>query len=461
MMNRRLTSALAALLLLVGCSAPPEPKPEPQPAPPPVGRPQPQPPQTEPPGAPPVEQAGEGVLVRGVRAEYRWFAAGRRLAVQTRSGLWSVSPEGEALELLAPAGPDRTLVGPYEDGLVYLEQHPGALVAYVARPGQPPRQVAVVAHKGVERSGFPIWGAVSGSRLTVALEGRRPAAIDLATGKVTDLGDEAVPVRHGELHLAPNGRYLAYKQGNRGDAVRVLDLESGAVFRPADEAHLPGVAWSPSGGQWAVRAAKVGSGLPAPVGANLEEGGTHLDLGDVKGGLRHLEPPVALELPAGPWWSPDSKWLAVVSGTVQVTPGQPEPPQRVWVVEAATGEWHRLGTLPAGGFVTGFHPGGRHLMVNSKEGLHLWPLSGEKPLPVPLPWIPGPNSPMTLPGSSLLYLSVGPLPGLYLQKPDGDPVALLADTTPMGNLTTQGQHLALILYRDGLEHDLLILPLPD
>lgn len=460
-MKRPLICAAAALLLLVGCGAPPKPGPNPEvhPAPPPLERPAPQASRTDLPGAPQVVTAHGGVLLKGVHERYLWYAAGQRLAVASDTGLWSVRPDGQELELLAPAGPARRLVGTFEDAVVYLEQQQGALVAALARPGQPAQQVAVVEHEGVEQPGYPFWGAVSGSQLTVAIEGRRPVAIALGTGKLLELGDEAIPVWQGELALSPSRRYLAYKQANRGDRVRVLDLESGAVFRPGDDAHVGLIAWSPVGGQWAVRAAEPGSDLPAAIGANLAEGGTHLDLGDTRGGLRHLAPPLPLELIDGPWWSWDGKFVAVIAGKAQVSPGQAEPPQSLWVVEAASGKWRQLRNLPAGSFVTGFHPGGLSLMVHSQQGLHLWPLSGDTPARVTPPWTPGPDSPMLLPNGDLLYLSADPTSRLLRQAPEGEPISLLDPSVPLGRLTVQGGYAAMALYSGDRLNDLLILPL--
>lgn len=390
-------------------------------------------------------------LIRGIRAEYRWFAGGQRLAVANEAGLWSVRPNGQVLELLAPAGPNRSLVGAYADGLLYLEHHPGALVAYLARPGQEPRQVGAVEHPAAE--GYPHWATVSDSRLTVAVEGQRAVGIDLATGKARELGDEAIPVHWGALALSPSGRYLAYKLSNRGDAVRVLDLESGVVYRPGDESHVGAVAWSPAG-QWAVRAAGAGSGLPVAVGANLEEGGTHLDLGDPNGNLRHLEPPHQLELVAGPWWSADGRYLAVVSGSVK----DPEASRHLWVVAVESSEWLRLGTLPPGGFVSGFAPTDPSLMVHGPNGLWLWPANGDEMVEVAIPWHPDPESPVALPGGGLLYLTAEPQPRLLRQEPNSSPNPLLSLPGPAGKLTVQGNHAALIRYRDSLLHDLLIVP---
>ncbi|MFZ5817574.1 MAG: WD40 repeat domain-containing protein [Bacillota bacterium] len=449
-MKRPLLAALATLLLTAGCSAPPEelPQPGPGPAPPPVERPAPQAPLHQPPGAPAVERVEGGQLVRAVRESYLWFAGGQRLAVLNDAGLWAIGPAGEPVELIAPAGPIRTLAGAFQDLLIYLEQREGAVLVMAARPGQPPRQLAAVEHPGVEAPSYPLWAAVTGSRLALAIEGRRPVAVDLLTGRLHELGDEAVPVWKGELALSPDRRFLAYKQINRGDGLRLLDLETGTVIRPAGEAHLPGIAWSATG-RWAVRAAEPDSGLPAPVGANLEEGATHLDLGDPQGALTHLVPPTDLVLEAGPWWSPDGSLLAVTTAH-----------RGLWVVEPATGRWRRLGTLGPGSFVTGFHPGGGAVMVYSEKGLSLWPLSDEPPVRVEPPWRAEPNSPLLLPDGSLLYLSPEPEPTLYLQRPGAGPAPLTHQSRPLGRLTVEGERAALIRYGPAVAHDLLLLPLP-
>lgn len=448
----------AAVIALAGCSSPPVPPPvETQPAPPPVVRPEPAPPQHKPAGAPALERTGGGLIVKGVRERYFWYAGGRRLAVTTETGLWSIQPEGQVVELLAPAGPERVVAGPFADGLVYVEQHPGALVAFLARPGQEPRQLGAVEHPGVEQPGYPFWAAVTGSRLALAIEGRRAATIDLAKGKVAELGDEAVPVHRGALALSPTGRYLAYKQSNRSDAVRVLDLESGAVFRPGEDAHVGAIAWAPSGGRWAVLAAEPGSGLPAGVGANTVDGGTHIDVGDVKGAIRHLMPPTRLELVDGPWWSGDGQYLAVVAGTAV----DPHAPRRLWSVDVDSGEWQQLGTLPSGGFVTGFGPDGHSLEVYSQGRLELWPAGGAEPIEVTTPWPPGSGMATVLPGGALLMVAAEPKQQqLLLVKPQSDPVVLAAPPLPKGRLTVQGGYAALVLYTGGLWGELLILPLP-
>lgn len=462
-MNRRLVAlCLTGLLSLAGCTAPedsPEPAP-PLPAVEPAAPRAPRPPLPQvrnvPAGAPEVEHHPGRTTIKGVRAEFHWFAGGAWLAVANENGLWAVQARGPALELLAPAGPARTLVGPYREGLVYLEQHPGALVAYLARPGDLPRQVGAVEHPGVEQPGYRFWAAISGARLTVAIEGRRVAGIDLATGRSAPLGDEAVPVYRGELAPDPTGRYLAYKQANRGDAVRLLDLQNGAIFRPADEAQVGSIAWS-AGGLWAVREAAPDSGLPIGVGANLEEGGTHLAVGDTKGGLRRLKPPTDLELVDGPWWSADGAYLAVVSGQA----ANPDALRRLWAVTVESGEWLRLGTLPPGGTVAGFAPFAPSLMVHGSNGLWLWPANGDDMVKVNQPWQPDPDSPLRLEDGSLLYLTAEPAPRLVRQKPEGDPEVIMEMGGPAGHLAVQGRYASLIRYRQGLYHDLLILPLTE
>ncbi len=461
-MKRPLHLVLAVVILLTGCSTPPtSPTPGPSPDPPPrqetpapVSAP---PPRSELPDAPALKQTPDGLLVQGVWQSPLWFAGGNRIALFNDAGLWSLSPVGDPVELLAPPGPDRTLIGPYSDGLVYVERQPGALAAYFAQPGQEPRQVAVVQQEGVGQPGYPFWGAVTGPKLILAVEGIRARAVDLPTGVVTELGDEAIPLFRGELALSPNRRYLAYKTANRGDEVRVLDLETGMVFRPSDDAHLPGIAWSRSGGQWAVLAAEPGSGLPVTVGANLEMGATHVDVGTVKGGLIHLTPPEPLTLLEGPWWSPDGQQLALVEGD----PRDPARPHSLWLVGVAENEWNRLGRLPDPAYVGGFMPDGKSLAVTSQSGLELWPVTGEEPTPVAEPWLIGENSPAALPGGGLVYLTAEPEPRVLYQKPSGgDPVLLVVEKGPKGPPSLGSSYGAVPIYRDGPVHDLLLFPLP-
>lgn len=455
---RRPTAILLALLLLTGCSSnpPQESRPTPTPAPPVVARPTPTQPATIPAGAPAVEPYGTSILIRGVQPDYYWFAGGQRLAIATQSGLWSLAPDGSGAEWLAPAHPRRHLVGAWGDGIAYIEREQDELVAYLVRPGQPPYQIGRLPHPGVGAPGYPLWATLSRSRLIIAIEGRLPVAIDLESGQVTDLGEESLPVQKGELALSPNGLLLAYKLANRGDRVAVLDLQRGTLSRLGEgEAHLPGVAWDALSRRWAVRAAEPDSGLPIPIGANLEEGATHIDLVDGRGEVRHLQPPFDLELLAGPWWSQSGQWLAVVTGAIR----WPEVPQRLWTIDLATGEWRWLATLPLGSWVAGFAPDDRSLMLYTDGGLQLYPVTGGEPLPVAHPWPADPSLRQPLPDGSLLYLTAGAQPSLLLRSPAGEATVLLADERPKERLTVQEGYAALIRVGEGLADDLIILPL--
>jgi|GEM_PF-5176991 len=464
MLKRTLHLALIATLLLAGCATPPEgsaPTPTPAPTPPPTEQQRPSPvalPEQPPsiPGAPAIEQHGEVLLVRGLWQSALWYAGGRRIAVTNDSGLWSLSPSGEPVELLAPAGSERSLIGPHADGLVYVERQPGALVAYFARPGQEPMQVGTVQGEGLGQPGYPFWGTMAGSRLILAIEGMRARALDLETGKTAELGDEAIPVQWGELALSPNHRHLAYTTYNRADEVRILDLATGMVFRPTDEAHLPGVTWDSAGTRWAVRAAEPDSGLPVAVGANMVEGATHLDLGDVKGALQHLTPPHPLTLVEGPWWSADGQYLAVVAGDIT----RLEAPRTLWLVDLTESRWRSHGRLPQGAVVGGFVPQEPAVAVRTPTGLLLWPASGDDPQAVDQPWLIGANSPTLLASGSLLYLSDEPEPRIIYQRPGGEAVDLVTEPGPKGPLLVGSNYGAVTIYRDGPVHDLLLFPLP-
>lgn len=456
-MRRSLSAALVALLLLSGCAAssseqqtPPSADPPnvsvpplPQPVPAPVG----------PPAAPTIRKANGGVRIQGVRDAYLWHGGGQRIAVAAESGLWSLRPDGSDAVLLATPPVAPLLVGAFGTGLIYLEQHPGALAAYLARPGEEPLQVALLEH-GATSESYPTWAEVWRDQLLVGLEGQRLISVDLQSGRVAELGEETVPIRMGDLSFSSTAGVLAYKLANRADSVRLLRLSDGATLRPSGEQHVASVAWSPAGDRWAVRSAEAGAPLPVAVGADTVEGGTHLDVGDAAGGLVHLVPDEPLELAAGPWWSPDGAWLAVVAGAA----ADDEAPRELWAVALPDGEWRSLGPLPEGGYVSGFHPTESALMVHSSQGLALWPVTGEPPIRVDNPWADEPG-PIALPDGSLLYLSPSRL-SLVLKRPGSIPRLILTQTEQKGALTASGNYTAMVMYGEGPFHDLLVLPLP-
>jgi len=401
------------------------------------------------------------LAIAGVRHSYLWHASGNRIALVAESALWSIRPDGSDPALMAHLAGDPLLVGPYADGIVYLEQHPGVTTAYLARPTIPPRQVARMEH-GAGVAAYPVWATIWHDNLLLVVEGHRPQLIDLTSGEVRALGEGPIPVRDGDLAFSAQEGVLAYKLANRGDAVRLLRMD-GTVLQPGSEAQLAPIAWSPSGDRWAVRAVEPGRGLPAPVGANLEEGGTHLAVGDASGRLEEFRPPEPLVLVAGPWWSPDGTWLAVVSGTVASEPGDTAPeapaaPARLWVVDVEDGRWRDLGPLPEGAITTGFHPATSSLVVHDPAGAALWPVDGGEPQPLTPPWAVGEN-PAALEDGSLLFLSADAR-ALYLQRPGAAPRLLVDSPEPMGALTAAGNHAALLRYGDGAAADLLLVPLP-
>lgn len=466
-MRRTTAAALAVLLLLAGCGTPPEQEsaePDLPPAPA-AAPPLPAPSLPGPPSGPSFVKAFGGVRIQGVRESYLWHAGGQRLAVTTNSGLWSVRPDGsDAILLASPAVPP-LLVGPFSDGVIYLEQHPGVLAAYLARPGEAPLEVAFLEH-GSTLERYPIWAEVWRDELLLALEGRRLISVNLQSGQVRELGEESVPVAMGDLAFSATGGVLALKLANRGDALRLIRLTDGQTLRPSGEQHVAGIAWSPPGDRWAVRAAEAGAPVPTGVGADLVEGATHIDVGDQAGNQLHLLPPEPLELVAGPWWSPDSAWLAAVAGSAE----EDEAARELWVVNLPDEAWQSLGPLPDDAFVTGFHPTEAALMVHGGQGLALWPVSGDLPEPVAIPWgaeafapalagSPAPPGPLALPDGSLLYLSPSRV-SLFLQRPGTDPRLVLAQPSQKGALTVSGSHAALVTYREGPFHDLLVLPLP-
>lgn len=400
------------------------------------------------PGAPLVEQTEQGVLIRGLRNDRSvWYAGGQRLAFETETGLWSVAPDGSMLELLLPAHSGRQVLGGLGDTLVYLEPvaaGPEAprdrLVAGLVRPGAPPQRLTVLEQPGVAALGYPIWTQLQGGTLVVAAEGADPLVVDLRKGSVRRVGDQPLPVRHGEVSASPFGRYLAFRDPGETTGVRILDLERGSVTPAAEEPQRRGVVWSPLDLHWAVLAGSPEAG--------------QIDLGTESGEITHLRPPTPLTLTEGPYWSPDGGRLAVLAGPT------------LWVVTLESGDWHQAGRLGAADTFGGFHPDGRSLVVHVASGTELWPLDpgrfqeSTEPAPLPHPWALGAGGPIQLPDRSLLYLGSEPAPRLYLQRGESEPVVILADETEKGRLTAGGTHLAVAVYRREFQPDLLIMKIP-
>lgn len=78
--------------------------------------------------------------------------------------------------------------------------------------------------------------------------------------------------------------------------------------------------------------AGAGSGQSGPNGARAVNSDTHIDVIRADGPARPLWPPQSLHLTAGPVWSPDGEWVAVLSGT-----------DFTWMVEVATNRWVYVG----------------------------------------------------------------------------------------------------------------------
>lgn len=450
-----------ALLLLVGCastaapgnSEPPAPLLPPSDALAPKGSPILPPP----PDSPSLARSGGQVVVSGIATvgrPYLWSPRGDRIAFQDDGGVWALSPDGEVAEPVAAGAKYRELVGWTEEGgLVYLEALPEGLAVAVGRPGQPPREVAVLTDAQAGAPGRPLWRHLAGNRLVVAAEGLPVWHINVETGSVRMLTERSLPVHYGWFAVSPDGNTLAFKVANRADPVRLLNLESGTLLEPAeDEAHLSGLGWAPghAGDMWAVRAAAPGSGLPAAVGANAVEGATHLVVGDSSGRLRRLEPPEPLQLTAGPFWSPDGRWIAVAAGVARGTEGGKPSEFRhsgVWLVAVESGEWRRLGGL-SDGWVAGWHPDGRRLLVHADGArVESWPTEGGAAQAAPYPWRPSAAEP--LPDGGFVYLSLDPEPRVLLQHGDSAPVPVVDGPGHKEQLTVRGDYAAVVVWVGG------------
>lgn len=267
---------------------------------------------------------------------FLWRTDGESVAVQTDSGIWSVSADGARVVPLVEGDATRLLVQYTDQGILYVEERADDIA--VARSGvsSPSEVIATLQKAQAGGTNTPVWFHLTGDHLTVIPEGQRAVRVDLTDGAARELGDETISVVWGDLALSHDERYLAYKLVNRGDAVRILDLETGEVHRTIGEAHVAGVQWSPQADRWAVRAAEPDSGLPRIVGANTVDGATHIDVGDPQGRVRHLTPPEELVLTNGPFWSPDGRLIAVLAEE-----------GAVWVVDADGGEWQEGGTPDA------------------------------------------------------------------------------------------------------------------
>jgi hypothetical protein len=185
--------------------------------------------------------------------------------------------------------------------------------------------------------------------------------IDLGSGKVTDLGAMVGPTFRLSTTVSSDNRYLAAKLSGYNAPLDLIDLQTGKRAALQAEAVPMGAVWSPAGSVAAARAAEPDSGLPAQVGSQYWDGGTHIDLMNAAriladphpgpSGITHLRPPQALALVDGPVWSPDGNWLAVSAGTILPVGtgpggGSQFEAHEIWLVEAATNRWLRLGDAP-------------------------------------------------------------------------------------------------------------------
>ncbi|HWI62896.1 MAG TPA: hypothetical protein VNT75_13705 [Symbiobacteriaceae bacterium] len=425
---------IATVLLSGGCRTAPKTAPPSVPQAPEQAY---RPPETPAAGQTAITPMDGGWMVRQVHpAGYLWREDGGAIAFRTEAGLMSATADGRTLQQVAAGPADQELVRYTADGLLYVERGPGGIALVRWQPASGAKAVAQLAPAGAPNA---LWHGLAGDRLVFARPDKTISTVDLKTGKISDLGGEPVDIINGEFAISKDGRYLTYKLANRGDALRVIDLQTG-VRIPNTELHLAGAVWSPVETRWAVRAAEPGSGLPRPGGANLEEGATHLDVGAPVGEVRHLRPPEQAVLTAGPWWSPDGKRLAVMA-----EPPAERQPGPVWVVEVTTDQWTKL--QPSEPFwVTGWTPDGRFLTTQT-AGIRL-PVDGGA-----LVKRDDLIEQVTLPDGSTVDL-----------KKDGAVThrgtqLLAPDPGLRERLTVSGSHAALFMTRAGAPIDLLVLNL--
>lgn len=195
--------------------------------------------------------------------------------------------------------------------------------------------------------------------------------IDLGSGKVTDLGAMVGPTFRLSTTVSSDNRYLAAKLSGYNVPLDLIDLQTGKRAALQAEAIPMGAVWSLAGSVAAARAAEPDSGLPAQIGSQYWDGATHIDLINAAriladphpgpSGITHLRPPRALALVDGPVWSPDGNWLAVSAGTILPIGkgpggGSQFEATEIWLVEAATNRWLRLGDAPMDQPLTAWPP---------------------------------------------------------------------------------------------------------
>lgn len=406
----------------------------------------------------------KGLVVGG--QPYLWSPDGARVIFQDSGGVWALSPDGEVGERMASGFAYRELVGwTAAGGLLFLEARPEGLAVLEGQPGLEPRLVTTLAESQVGSPGRPLWRHLAGNRLVVAAEGLPVWKVDVGTGAVERLTATTLPVHYGSFAVAPDSSALAFKGSIRTDPVRLLDLESGALLEPDEGGtHLGAVSWSPalsSGSLWAVRVAASGSNLPVAVGVGAVEGATHIAVGDATGRVHHLKPPEPLQLVAGPLWSPDGRWLAVTGGLVRgVGSGEPSDlrPTSVWLIEVESGQWQKAGDL-AEGWVAGWHPDARHLLVQiGFTRLERWPLDGGPVHAEPHPWRPADTA--ALPDGSLVSVSLAPPHPVILLRGQEGPVPILDLPGHKSDLTVRGGYAGVVRLPDGDRPELVLIRLP-
>lgn len=371
--------AAAVVLALAGCGGPQAAPPDASPRALPGGTAA----ETAPgPVRPAVTVTDGTVEVAGVQPDGPlWTPDGSRVVCLTADGLWAVNPDGGGLEPWVAAPAPRRLSGWAGGDLIYLEQRGSRTAVMRLRPGESPTLMATVDGE------LPWWQDLTGSRLTLAWGLQKPRQVDLATGKVAELGDEPVLLPNGRQVLSPDKRHLAYMEPFTVAPVRVLDLETGAVARTEGEAHSYEIGWSPAGDRWAVLAAEPKEGV------QRYDVLTHLDLGDPDGQVTHLRPPEPLQLIEGPFWSPDGRRLAVSAWHVPRGSGR-----QMWLVDAGTGRW-TAGPVSMGG-LSGWQPDGAHLLVGGPHYLAQVPADGG-----PMETLPLATARTPLPDGSALYFT--------------------------------------------------------
>lgn len=381
---RRLIAAALLLALIAGCSSRPVPGPGPATEPqPPVTEPAPTP--TPAPAPPPevltISRKGDGIEVPGtLDGQWQWYLFWSpdrsRIAFQTGTGVWAISPDGKVQEHLLSGTGRRQVAGWWEGAVVMVEfgEHDSRLLAL--RAGRDPEALATLP--GVTKVTSATLLLV-GDRLVISPDGKPLQLFDLRTRTLSPLGDADLG-NHPIMVASPDDGAVLFKQSRSNDAVWIMNLPTGQLHRVEGETYGENFAWAPDGAHWAVEAAEPGTELP-PSG-ELEA--SHVDVVDVTGQVRHLRPPEPLRLFRGLGWSADGSKLAVQAKVQDATQGIGwDWVSDFWVVDVATNSWTRLfrDTGPYGG--AQWHPDGKHVVTSTAWHLSmttiLIPLDGGAP----------------------------------------------------------------------------------